>query len=37
MPQLALFDDNAELTSLYATLDKIKLRFGEEIIHQATG
>jgi DNA polymerase-4 len=37
MPQLALFDDNAELTSLYATLDRIKLRFGEEIIHRAAG
>ena len=36
-PQLALFDDNAELTSLYTTLDKIKLRFGEQIIHRATG
>ena len=36
MPQLALFDDNAELTQLYATLDKIKLRFGEQIIHRAS-
>jgi DNA polymerase-4 len=36
-PQLALFDDNAELTSLYAAMDKIKTRFGEEIIHRAAG
>jgi len=36
-PQLALFDDNAELTQLYSALDKIKMRFGEEIIHRAAG
>ena len=36
-PQLALFDDNAELTSLYAAMDKIKMRFGEEMIHRAAG
>ena len=34
-PQLALFDDNMELTSLYAAMDKIKMRFGEQFIHQA--
>ncbi len=36
-PQLALFDDNMELTNLYSALDKIKMRFGEEIIHRAAG
>jgi DNA polymerase-4 len=36
-PQLALFDDNMELTNLYAAMDKIKLRFGEQIIHRAAG
>ena len=36
-PQLALFDDNAELTNLYAAMDKIKMRFGKEIIHRAAG
>ena len=35
-PQLALFDDNAELTKLYAAMDKIKLRFGENAIHLST-
>jgi len=34
-PQLTLFDDNTELTSLYAAMDKIKNRFGEKIIHRA--
>ena len=32
MPQLALFDDNIELTQLYAAMDKIKRRFGENVI-----
>ena len=36
-PQLALFDDNMELTNLYAAMDKIKMRFGEEMIHRAAG
>jgi hypothetical protein len=36
-PQLALFDDNMELTNLYAAMDKIKMRFGEQIIHRAAG
>ncbi len=36
-PQLALFDDNAELTTLYAAMDKIKRRFGEQSIHLAAG
>ena len=36
-PQLALFDDNAELTKLYAAMDKIKRRFGEQSIHLAAG
>ena len=36
-PQLALFDDNMELTNLYSAMDKIKLRFGEQIIHRAAG
>ena len=31
-PQLALFDDNIELTQLYAAMDKIKRRFGENVI-----
>ena len=35
MPQLALFDDHIELTNLYAAMDKIKQRFGEQIIHRA--
>ena len=35
-PQLALFNDNAELTKLYAAMDKIKLRFGENAIHLST-
>ena len=35
-PQLTLFDDQAELTQLYAALDKIKLRFGENAIHRST-
>ena len=34
-PQLSLFDDNTELTSLYAAMDRIKNRFGEKIIHRA--
>ena len=34
-PQLTLFDDNTELTSLYAAMDRIKNRFGEKIIHRA--
>lgn len=37
MPQLALFDDQMELTNLYAAMDKIKRRFGERIIHRAAG
>ena len=32
MPQLTLFDDNIELTQLYAAMDKIKRRFGENAI-----
>ena len=36
-PQLALFDDNMELTNLYAAMNKIKMRFGEQIIHRAAG
>ena len=36
-PQLTLFDNNTKLTSLYAAMDKIKNRFGEHAIHQATG
>ncbi len=36
-PQLALFDDNMELTSLYSAVDRIKMRFGEQIIHRAAG
>lgn len=37
MPQLNLFDDNIELTQLYVAMDKIKRRFGEEIIHRTAG
>ena len=37
MPQLALFDDNIELTQLYAAMDKIKRRFGEQSVHLAAG
>ena len=37
MPQLALFDDNIELTNLYAAMDKIKRRFGEQSVHLAAG
>ena len=32
MPQLNLFDDNIELTQLYAAMDKIKRRFGKNAI-----
>ena len=32
MPQLNLFDDNVELTQLYAAMDKIKRRFGKNAI-----
>ena len=32
MPQLNLFDDNIELTQLYVAMDKIKRRFGENVI-----
>ena len=32
-PQLMLFDDQAELTQLYAAMDKIRRRFGENAIH----
>ena len=32
-PQLNLFDNNTELTQLYAAMDKIKRRFGEKAIH----
>ena len=32
MPQLALFDDNIELTQLYAAMDQIKRRFGKDAI-----
>ena len=35
MPQLNLFDDNIELTQLYAAMDKIKRRFGEKAIHHS--
>ncbi len=34
-PQLTLFDDNTELTSLYAAMDRIKNRFGENSIHHS--
>ena len=34
-PQLELFDDNTELTNLYAAMDKIKNRFGEHAIHHS--
>ena len=37
LPQLTLFDDNIELTHLYAAMDKIKNRFGENAIHHSTG
>ena len=37
MPQLALFDDNIELTQLYAAMDRIKRRFGEQSVHLAAG
>ena len=37
MPQLTLFDDNIELTQLYVAMDRIKRRFGEQIIHRAAG
>lgn len=36
-PQLNLFDDNVELTQLYAAMDRIKRRFGEGIVHLAAG
>ena len=36
-PQLALFDDNIELTNLYAAMDQIKKRFGEAMIHRVAG
>ena len=32
MPQLNLFDDNIELTQLYAAMDRIKRRFGKNAI-----
>ena len=32
LPQLNLFDDNIELTQLYAAMDKIKRRFGKNAI-----
>ena len=35
-PQLTLFDDNTELTNLYAAMDRIKNRFGENSIHHST-
>ena len=31
-PQLALFDDNIELSNLYAAMDKIRRRFGKHAI-----
>lgn len=31
-PQLNLFDDNIELTQLYVAMDRIKRRFGENVI-----
>lgn len=34
--QLDLFEDNTELTQLYAALDKIKVRFGSKAIHRAS-
>ena len=37
LPQLALFDDNIELTQLYAAMDRIKRRFGEQSVHLAAG
>lgn len=33
--QLDLFDNNTELTNLYAAMDKIKNRFGENAIHHS--
>jgi DNA polymerase-4 len=37
LPQLTLFDDNIELTQLYAAMDRIKRRFGEQSVHLAVG
>ena len=34
-PQLTLFDDQAELTQLYAAMDKIRLKFGKQAIHRS--
>ena len=35
--QLDLFDDNTELTQLYAAMDSIRLRFGKTAIQRAGG
>ena len=35
--QLNMFEDAPEMTSLYQSMDKIKLRFGEHLIKRAVG
>lgn len=34
--QLDLFNDNAELTELYAVMDKIRIRFGKQAVQRAS-
>jgi DNA polymerase-4 len=33
--QLNMFEDTPEMTSLYQTMDKIRLRFGSDAIRRA--
>lgn len=35
--QLDLFDDNEKMIKLYLSMDKIRLRFGSDAIHRASG
>jgi DNA polymerase-4 len=35
--QLNIFEDTPEMTSLYQTMDRIKMRFGERLIKRAVG
>ena len=33
--QINMFEDNAEMISLYQAMDKMRFRFGEDKIHRA--
>ena len=35
--QLDLFDNNDKMIKLYLSMDKIRMRFGSDAIHRASG